>query len=191
VTEAADEGSDLVLTAVSYALPDSVEWLYLRGLRAIDGTGNELDNIIHGNAAANRLDGGLGDDNLYGMSGDDLLVGGLGNDRLSGGAGADGFLFDTGLDGSANVDRVVDFSVADDHIQLHQSVFTALALGTLSADAFASGTEAQDADDRIVYDSATGRIYYDADGNGAGAQMLFATVTAGTALTSADFQIVG
>ncbi len=49
---------------------------------------------------------------------------------------------------------------------------------------------ALDADDRIIYDSATGRIYYDADGSGAGAQVLFAQVTAGLALTNADFLIV-
>jgi hypothetical protein len=39
--------------------------------------------------------------------------------------------------------------------------------------------------------SATGRIYYDADGNGAGAQVLFAQVNAGLALTNADFLIIG
>ncbi len=39
--------------------------------------------------------------------------------------------------------------------------------------------------------SATGKIYYDADGNGGGAQVLFAQVTAGTALTNADFLVGG
>jgi len=44
-----------------------------------------------------------------------------------------------------------------------------------------------DGDDRIVYNAATGQIFYDADGISGAAQVLFATVTAGTALTSADF----
>jgi serralysin len=56
---------------------------------------------------------------------------------------------------------------------------------------FRAGTSAADANDRIIYDSATGRIYYDADGNDAGAKVLFAQVTAGLALTNADFQIIG
>ena len=85
------------------------------------------------------------------------------------------------------LDCFASLAAADDTIFLSRSVFAALGEGTLSEAAFASGTAAQDADDRIVYDSETGRIWYDADGNGAGAAVLFATVTAGTALTSADF----
>ncbi|MEO5973551.1 MAG: hypothetical protein ABIP91_09360, partial [Sphingomicrobium sp.] len=66
--------------------------------------------------------------------------------------------------------------------------FSALpSSGALAASAFRAGTAAADADDRIIYDSATGSIYYDADGNGAGAQILFAQVAAGLALTNADF----
>jgi hypothetical protein len=49
------------------------------------------------------------------------------------------------------------------------------------------GTAAGDSGDRIIYDSATGRIFYDADGSGGGAKVLFAKVTAGTTLTNADF----
>jgi Ca2+-binding RTX toxin-like protein len=111
---------------------------------------------------------------------------------MNGGAGADQFVFDTALDGLGNVDRIADFSVADDTILLDQSIFSAIAsTGTLDASAFRAGTAAQDADDRVIYDSASGRIYYDADGSGAGAQVLFAQVTAGLALTNADFLVGG
>lgn len=117
------------------------------------------------------------------------MGGNVGNDTLAGGAGADMFVFDTALNRFSNVDQISDFVVADDTIELDQSVFAALALGALSADAFAAGMSAQDADDRIIYDSATGQIFYDADGNGSGAQVLFAQVGAGVALTSADFLV--
>ena len=56
---------------------------------------------------------------------------------------------------------------------------------------YRAGTAAADATDRVIYDSATGNIYYDADGTGATAQILFATVDPGTSLTYADFGIYG
>jgi len=52
------------------------------------------------------------------------------------------------------------------------------------------GSAAADADDRIVYNQATGQIFFDADGNGAGAQVLFATVNAGTVLSASDFVVI-
>ena len=42
---------------------------------------------------------------------------------------------------------------------------------------------------RIVYDQASGAIYFDADGFGGKAQVQFAKVAAGTALTAAHFQL--
>jgi len=52
-------------------------------------------------------------------------------------------------------------------------------------------TTSQDASDRIIYDTTTGNIYYDADGTGAATAKLFATLTThpGT-LTAVDFFIV-
>ena len=203
-------GSDRVFSSVSFGLWANVETLVLTGTAAINGTGNASANSMTGNAAANLLAGGDGNDVLSGNDGNDTLggdggndqlyagndsdslSGGTGNDTLSGGAGGDLFIFDTALDASSNVDRITDFSSADDTIVLDDDVFTAFtATGTLDAAAFHTGTAAQDADDRIIYDSATGSIYYDADGSGAEAMTLFAQVTAGTTLTYADFLIGG
>ncbi|HEX8257601.1 MAG TPA: hypothetical protein VF589_08195, partial [Allosphingosinicella sp.] len=50
-----------------------------------------------------------------------------------------------------------------------------------------AGAAAADANDRIIYNAANGSLYYDADGSGAAAQILFARVTAGTSLSYADF----
>jgi len=86
-----------------------------------------------------------------------------------------------------NVDDVLGFVVADDSLYLDRDIFTSVAAdGPLAADAFRAGTVALDSDDRILYDSATGHLFYDADGLGGTAAILFATVTAGTAFTSAD-----
>jgi len=60
----------------------------------------------------------------------------------------------------------------------------------LPTNAFVAGSAAGDADDRIIYNSATGQILFDADGNGAGLAVLFATVQAGTTLTASDFTVI-
>ncbi len=180
-------GVDVVRSLVSFTLGTGIENLVLLGLAATSGTGNALANSISGNSGANLLKGGGGTDTLMGGRGDDKIYGGSGNDVLKGGYGADGFYFDAELRGN-NIDAILDFSRADDTIFLDRDIFKAIgASGMLNAAAFHVGSRAADAADRIIYDPSTGNIFYDADGTGAGGQLLFATVTAGTTLTHADF----
>jgi Ca2+-binding RTX toxin-like protein len=176
-------GTDHVFASVSFNLGPTgfAENLTLTGAGTISGTGNSLANAITGNNATNTLSGNQGDD---------TLDGGLGADALIGGAGADEFVFSSAL-GGGNVDAVSDFSTADDTIVLDAAVFTALSVGALPAGAFHVGASAGAADDRIIYDSATGALYYDEDGAGGAAQIQFATLAAGLALTSADFIVSG
>lgn len=184
VIEANGAGTDTVSSSVTFSLSGQyVENLRLTGALAINATGNTLANELRGNGAANRLDGGASKD---------VLAGGGGNDRLTGGTGADRFIFDSALDASNNVDAITDFTVGTDKIELDRSVFTGFSMtGALAATAFGFGTAASDADDRIIYDAATGRILFDADGVGGAAGILFATVSIGTALTAKDIAVVG
>ena len=82
------------------------------GTVAINGTGNELANLITGNTAANvllggagndTLDGGVGPDTIYGEAGDDTLYTFDGNDTLDGGAGNDIFIVKVPIGGIATV----------------------------------------------------------------------------------------
>lgn len=185
-TSATGGAADEVSSKVSFDLGAYVENLTFTGTSAVDGFGNGLDNVLRGNRGANTLKGWNGEDELIGGGGNDQLFGGKGADRLTGGGGRDGFRFDAAL-GPDNVDAILDFVRADDTFYLDRDVFTAVGGGTLAASAFRAGASALDADDRILYDAATGNIAYDADGSGGGAAMLFATVAAGTVLTNADF----
>ncbi|WP_255147946.1 calcium-binding protein [Synechococcus sp. ATX 2A4] len=148
-----------------------VENLTLTGTANINGIGNALANVLSGNA------------------GNNVLRGGAGNGTLIGGLGADTFRFDAPLNATTNRDTITDFSIAQgDRIELENSVFTALpTTGTLAPAAFRSGATATTAAHRILYNSATGLLTYDSDGNGANPAIAFATLSPGLALSSANF----
>jgi Ca2+-binding RTX toxin-like protein len=98
VVEFGADGNDTVRTSVSFALTvdQYVETLRTTndaGIAAIDLGGNQIGNLIVGNAGANRLDGKGGDDRLEGGGGGDLLYSGEGLDQLFGGGGNDGLFF--------------------------------------------------------------------------------------------------
>jgi len=92
--ENAGEGVDTVQASVSYQLAAEVENLVLTGSANINGTGNELDNVITGNSGSNTLSGGAGSDTLDGGAGNDVLDGGSGADKLTGGTGNDTYIVD-------------------------------------------------------------------------------------------------
>jgi len=74
VIEQEGGGHDVVFASVTYTLSSHVEELHLVGEDALDGVGNEQDNLIYGNDAANTLDGGAGTDQLWGGLGDDTYI---------------------------------------------------------------------------------------------------------------------
>jgi Ca2+-binding RTX toxin-like protein len=60
----------------------------------------------------------------------------------------------------------------------------------LPVSAFFEGSSAADASDRIVYDSATGALYFDSDGNGSDPAVRIATLSPGLTLSAGDFIII-
>ena len=175
VIEFAGQGWDTVYALGDFTLSagSEVETLtaYDRdAATALKLTGNALANNIYGDAGANVLDGKGGADTLYGFS------------------GADKFQFSTTLQPGMAPTVIGDFVSGMDKIALDDAVFGGIAGNALSS-MFVTGTAAADADDRLIYDSATGALWYDADGTGAGAAIHFATLQGHPTLTAGDFLI--
>lgn len=134
--------------------------------------------VINGTAGNDRLTGYSGGDLIQGFGGADTLNGKLGADTLNGGGGKDFFVFDTALGGS-NIETIGDYRVRDDTIRIENSIFTKLTkTGSLSSSYFRAnpGATALDSNDYILFDTVTGKVYYDADGNGVGATVHFMTL---------------
>ena len=166
----------------------------------IGGNGN--DSIFGGDAtfpdddANDQLSGGSGNDSLNDVLGDNLFAGGAGNDTLTGGSGRDVFAFSE-APGSANADTITaGFASSDfDAIRLDSAFHSNLG----PSGRFASGdarfwsapgaSSGHDATDRVVYDSASGRLFYDADGNGAAPAQLIAVLQGAPVVTATDIYV--
>ncbi|MDO5692020.1 MAG: Ig-like domain-containing protein [Pseudomonadota bacterium] len=159
-----------------------------------------VDRIFFGQQTMTGPSNGIGNDVLSGTAANDRISGGAGNDRIDGGAGlnyliggtgADTFVFQTdpvqtvsdgqgGTKTLLTVDTIADFSNAEgDKLALSQLVFTGLtgaAGSALAADQLVLGTTANAAQAQVLYDQGTGKLFYDADGTGAGEAVHFATL---------------
>lgn len=197
-------GIDTVVADISWNLGAAFENLTLTGSSSTSNDGNELANTIVGNAGANNIHanggadtvmGGAGNDTVGGGAGNDWLEGGLGNDTLGGGGDRDHFAFREA--GAANADVMSDFSSNWDDIQLDLAAFGALgtsgrfASGDVRFYSAAGATAGHDADDRIVFNTTTHQLFYDADGSGSGASQLIATLANGANITATDIFAFG
>lgn len=163
------------------------------GTKAVYGT-TSAETLYGRNSMNDTLRGDAGNDKLLGLTGNDKLYGGAGNDTLTGGAGYDTFVFDTALNAATNKDIITDYVASNDVIHLENAVFTALgtktgALPWIAFNYSATGL-AQDADDRILYNTSTGVISYDRDGTGSAAPIAFAVLTGKPLITAIEFQII-
>lgn len=192
VGASAGTGTDTVISAVTWTLGGLFENLTLSGSATINGSGNSAANVLTGNSVNNVLNGSGGNDTVSGGSGNDTINGGAGNDSLTGGSGNDSFRIADALSATANLDRITDYVVANDIIQLENSVFAKLtttgALATANFVANATGT-AIDANDYIIYETDSGKLLYDADGNGSGTAVQFALLGASLAIVASEFVV--
>uniref|UniRef100_UPI000B17042E beta strand repeat-containing protein n=1 Tax=Microcystis aeruginosa TaxID=1126 RepID=UPI000B17042E len=92
--------TDTLQSAITRTLPNNVENLRLIGSNNINGTGNASNNNITGNSGNNQINGGAGIDNL------------------TGGLGADTFIFQFGQSTISTSDRITDFAINSDKIDL-------------------------------------------------------------------------
>ena len=181
----ADQGIEQVLIGTGVATaPD------IRGKGALNVNAAAVLNSL-------LLSGNDGNNALVGTAFADRLQGRLGNDSLTGGAGADSFLFDTALNGTSNLDRITDFQPGVDKIHLKSTLFrgTGATGSPLAATAFRAGAGLSAgllATDRILLNTSTGLLSYDADGSGKTGAVAFAQLPAGLAspVTAADFLII-
>lgn len=205
VVELGGEGTDRVNTSVSYTLSDHIETLIASATAgAVTLAGNGLANRIDGAAGNDTISGAAGADTIYGRDGNDRIVGGEGIDNLFGGAGVDTFVL---LPTLADRDTIRDFAAGTDRVEISAAVFGA---GLVAGQAMnlpgldgvpgtgddiarfrvnASGL-AQDADDRFIFSTNSNALYFDADGNGAGARIQIATFVNGVPPLATDFIIV-
>jgi serralysin len=162
IVENAGEGVDFVQASASFTLSANVDRMYLVGSANIDGTGNDLANLLVGNSGANalsglgandRLYGGGGGDTLNGGDGNDYLEGGAGQDDLLGGAGRDYFVFRDGDFGGATAatgDRIEDFAAGD-----------RISLSPVDANSGLSGNQAFDFIGTGAFDGHAGELRYE------------------------------
>ncbi|GBD51499.1 hypothetical protein BGM30_05920 [Microcystis aeruginosa NIES-298] len=92
--------TDTWQSSLTRTLPNNVENLRLIGSNNINGTGNAGNNNITGNNGINQINGGAG------------------IDTLTGGLGADTFIFQFGQSTISASDRITDFAINSDKIDL-------------------------------------------------------------------------
>jgi serralysin len=159
-------------------------------------TGSAAADWISSTATGGSLSGLADNDVLIGFTAADTLRGGAGNDALYGGPGtaSDKFVFDFAPNSNTNVDYIIDFVPDQDEIQLSRKVFKGFAAtGPLASNAYVEGagkTTADSAFQRVIYNTTTGDLFYDADGSGRAAAVKVAIIGSKADLSHTDFEII-
>ena len=160
--------------------------------------GGQLVSVALGTNGKNEFDAASGYGVYYGFGGVDTLTGGDNGNTFIGGSGSDVMTLGSGVDkvlfdSLSGTDTVNGFTPSSDLVQLARSVMTALgAAGALSSNEFASNSTgvASTSAVRVVYNQATGALFYDADGSGSGSSVQLATLIGLPVLTHNDIVII-
>lgn len=148
ITEYANDGSDTIQASVSFSLATypHLENLQLIGSTPITAGGNSANNLLVGNSGNNQINGDSG------------------ADTLTGGAGSDIFVFRFCQSGISIIDRITDFAVDIDKIDLLTQ--SGAALNPPAAFSRAGNSNA------TTIASMVNQIFMDANGAIAGNQSL-------------------
>ncbi|CCG40535.1 calcium-binding protein [Magnetospirillum molischianum] len=106
-------------------------------------TGGTGIDLLFGGNGNDILDGVSGNDYLFGNAGDDRLIAGKGNEFLKGGTGSDTFVFTENVAGHHTV---ADFTIGQDHLEVHQT-----AGGVASVSALLAGATADTNDNAVLH----------------------------------------
>jgi len=174
----------------------------------IDISLSNLDSVIlsHGAALAESpllttdrsIMGSAFADVLLGGPSDDTIDGGGGKDTESGGPGNDQFVFDTKLNAHTDVVHITDFAHAQDLIDLSGHIFEnrvghhliPIHVNAHTFYAARGAHTAHTASTRLIYNTKTGALYFDADGSGHKPAVEFAVLDGHPHLTFHDFQLI-
>ncbi|PWS35131.1 hypothetical protein DFH01_22725 [Falsiroseomonas bella] len=189
-------GHDLVVASVSYTLHFYLEALRLVGTADIDGA-CWTSGVLIGNDGSNLLTGSNGDDTLFGGAGNDTLFGQGGANRLIGGAGEDSFRIGAPMQAR---DTIVGFVSGEDRLALDAIGFglptgnldgLVTPLGVARFQRTADGLATAEAGEwQFTQVIATGTLFFDADGSGAGAGVIIARLAGGAELAAGDIWIL-
>jgi len=138
--------TDTWQSSLTRTLPNNVENLKLIGINNINGTGNNNNNTITGNSGNNQINGANG------------------ADILTGGPGADTFIFQFGQSTISASDRITDFAINSDKIDL-------LTQGGLATNAPISFSRAADSTVTTLQ-NLVNQVFTDANGATTGNQGL-------------------
>jgi hypothetical protein len=161
----------------------------------LTGTHAASITLVAGDLDASAATGAL---TVTATTGTNVIATGSGNDTVTGGAGLDTIDLGTGndvvvLNSLSGTDSITGFG-AGDKVQFSKATFTGLGTtGALAGTAFESSaglTSAATAAGRVIYDTSTGDLYYDADGAGGTGAVLVATLTGLPALAAVNFVII-
>ncbi|NCS41943.1 MAG: hypothetical protein GPJ20_25170 [Microcystis aeruginosa BS13-10] len=151
---------------------------------SIGTTAAQIATIINDDGTRRHV-GTNGKDVLLGTNANDYLIGGAGDDILTGGTGGDIFYFASSNLGN---DAITDFTPGQDFIQVSRQGFGGglIAGDTITQVQFLIGSSATNTSQRFIYNSTSGALLFDVDGNGIQSAQQIATLNTGLALTYED-----